>query len=98
VPTIVILHIYSLKTSSFSKSLSNCRNFFYRFPSISKKIIKLDGVLHFTLGLFGQFLLTKISFLKFSVCNLHLLKVVNIPFKEKILSVLICDPRMHMTY
>jgi hypothetical protein len=85
VPTIVILLIYSLETSSFSKSPSNCRNSCFRLPSISINFTKLDGALHFILGLFGQFLLTKINFSKFSVCNLHLLKVVNIPLEEKIL-------------
>jgi hypothetical protein len=53
----------------------------------------LEGDLHPSLGSLGQVLLTKIKYLKLSY-KWHLLKFVNMPAKEKIIYVSICDPTM----
>jgi hypothetical protein len=47
-----------------------------------------------TLGLFGQFLLTKMSLSRLSIYKWHLLWLVTIPTKEKIFSIYIKDPTM----
>jgi hypothetical protein len=78
--------IFKSTISSLSKALSNCSNSSYRSPSIliSSKRLKRD--LQPTLQSLGQFLFTKINFFKFSDCKRHLLKLVRILAKEKILS------------
>jgi hypothetical protein len=55
---------------------------------------KLKGDLQQVLGSLGQFLLININFFKFSHWNLHLLKFVRIPIKEKILSISNWDSTM----
>ncbi len=54
---------------------------------LSKNSTKLDGDLQLILGSLGHFLLININFSKFSICKPHLLELVNILAKEKILSI-----------
>jgi hypothetical protein len=50
-------------------------------PSINS--LKLEGELQFTLGLLGQFLLTKMKLFKLIDCKQHLFKFVNVLAKWK---------------
>jgi len=85
---------YMLIISSRSNEPSNSSNSSSKLKSIWINFIKLEGGLHPFLGSLSQFLLTKIKFSKFSNCKQHLLRFVNMPTKEKINSISICDLTM----
>ncbi len=82
------------KSSSYSKEPSNSFNF-SKFKSSSINSNKLKGGLESILKSFDQFFLTNTNVSKFSTCKWHLLKLVNIFVKEKILSVSIGDTTIH---
>jgi hypothetical protein len=70
----------------FSNATSNYFNSSSKFPSIPISSKWLEGDLQPTLQSLGQFLFTKIKFLKFSDYK-HFLKLVRMLTKENILSI-----------
>jgi hypothetical protein len=69
--------------SSLSNFLSNSSHSSSTIPPFYMNSIKVDSILHLTLGSLGQFWLTKINLSKVSDCNQHLLRLVKIPTKQK---------------
>jgi len=88
----LFIELLHFSISSFSNSLSNSFNSSSKFISLSRNFNKLDEDLHSIQGSLSQYLLTKINFSTFCICKRHLVKLVRIPTKEKIVSIYICDP------
>jgi len=78
------IHLSQFSISSLSHSPSNSSNSSSKFSSLLINSTKLDASLQPTLGLFSQFLLTKISFSKFSGCKQRFPKFVKMTASEKI--------------
>jgi hypothetical protein len=70
---------------------NNISNSPFNCSSILINFAKSLGDLQPTLASLGQLLLSKINFSKFSYYKWHLLRLVNMLVKEKILLVFICD-------
>ncbi len=87
-----LLKFYTSTTSSLSNSPSNSFNSSSRSTSFPRYSIKLDGNLQPIIGSLSQFLLTDVNFFKLSICKWHLLRLVSIPTKEKVISISIWDP------
>ncbi len=78
--------------STLSSPPSNSFNSSSMILSFFINSTKLNGVLHPSLGSLGQFWLTKINFSsKFLDCRRHLLRLAQIPAREKMCSVSICE-------
>ncbi len=74
----IILNFLSMFYMSTTSSHSNeSSNSFLELKSVWIDSIKLKGDLHSILESFGQFLFTKIFFLKLSNCKQHFLKFVS---------------------
>jgi hypothetical protein len=56
------------------------------------------GYLQPTLASLSQFLVTKINFSKFLNYKRHILRLVNMPTKEKFIFVSVCDPKIPNIY
>jgi hypothetical protein len=81
-----------INISSHSNSPSNLSLSPFNCSYVSINSTKSLGDSQPTLASLGQFLLSKINFSKFSFHKWHLLRLVNMLAKEKILLVFICDP------
>ncbi len=81
---IEVLHFNNFIPFKFTFKLFNS---FSRSTSFSRNPTRLDGDLQPVLGSLGQFLSININFFKFSVYKSHLLRLVSILAKEKILSI-----------
>jgi hypothetical protein len=67
-------------------------NFLKKCSFVSINSIRLQEDLQPTLGSLSQFFITNIRFFKFFNYKHHLLRLMNMPAKEKILSIFICNP------
>jgi hypothetical protein len=93
-----LLNFYASTISSLSNSSSNFFKSTFQSISFLRNSIKSNGGLHLILRSLNQFLLKKINFFKFSICQQHFLRLVRISTKENIFSVFIWHPTIPKIY